>query len=113
MKQYVNSLSNFQEGMMVNDLRQSTSVDFINTLRDRKLININHRGQVFLTRKGKLANKFGFQRYFRLEKDQQELFEQELQTIQVENRGLLMIFSGMIISLLLIIAFWVLELQAL
>ncbi|WP_298246201.1 hypothetical protein [uncultured Christiangramia sp.] len=113
MKRYTLTLDNLQDGTMATDLRQSTSIDFINTLRDKKLIYINDRGQVYLTNKGKLANRLGFQRYFKMEKEQQELFEQELETIQVENRGLLMIFSGMIISLLLIIAFWIIELQTL
>ena len=81
MKQYPNTL---QDGTMATDLRQSTSIDFINTLRDKRLIYINNRGQVYLTNKGKLANWLGFQRYFKLEKEQQELFEQELETIQVE-----------------------------
>ncbi|WP_026914241.1 hypothetical protein [Christiangramia portivictoriae] len=106
------TLDKLKDGIMATDLRQSTSINFINTLRNKQLIYFDHKGRVYLTNKGKIANKLGFQRYLKLERDQQELLEQELETIQVENRGLLMIFSGMIISLLLIIAFWVLELQS-
>lgn len=101
----------FKEGMMVSDLRQNTSINFINTLRENNLIEINHRGQIKLTDKGKIASKMGVDNYLRLEKVEREFLNDELESMKLENRGLLMIFGGMLISLVLIIGFWALQLE--
>ncbi|MBT8294912.1 MAG: hypothetical protein KJO51_00680 [Gramella sp.] len=103
----------FNEGMMVSDLRESTSIKFINTLRENELIRINRKGQISLTQKGKIASKLGVNNYLRMEKVEKQFIEQELYNVKVENRGLTMIFGGMVISLLLIIGFWIMELQTL
>lgn len=107
------SVIDFQEGMMVSDLRQSTSINFINTLRENKLIEINHRGQIKLTDKGKIASKMGIDKYLRLKNVEKEFLNEEIENMKLENRGLLMIFGGMLISLVLIIGFWALQLEAL
>lgn len=101
----------FREGMMVSELRQNTSINFINTLRQNELITINRRGEIRLTPKGKIASKLGVKNYLRLENVERQVLEEEIQNIKVENRGLFMVFGGMFISLILIIGFWVLELK--
>lgn len=101
----------FREGMMVSELRQNTSINFINTLRENELITINRRGELRLTPKGRIASRLGVKNYLRLEQTEKRFFDEEIQSIKVENRGLLMIFGGMFISLILIIGFWVLELK--
>lgn len=106
------SVINFEEGMMVSDLRQNTSINFINTLRENSLIDITPRGQIKLTEKGKIASKMGIDKYLRLEKVEKEFLNEELENMKLENRGLLMIFGGMLISLVLIIGFWALQLEA-
>ncbi|MCH4821867.1 hypothetical protein ML462_01665 [Gramella lutea] len=103
----------FREGMMVSELRQNTSINFINTLRQNELITINRRGEIRLTPKGKIASKLGVKNYLRLENIERQMLEEEIQNIKVENRGLFMVFGGMFISLILIIGFWVLELKGL
>lgn len=112
MDTQAHNAAGFHEGMMVSDLRQNTSINFINTLRENELITISRRGEIRLTPKGKIASKLGVKNYLRLEHTEKQLFEEEIQSIKVESRGLLMIFGGMFISLLLIIGFWVIELKA-
>ena len=112
MDTQAHNAAGFHEGMMVSDLRQNTSINFINTLRENELITISRRGEIRLTPKGKIASKLGVKNYLRLDNTEKQLFEEEIQSIKVESRGLLMIFGGMFISLLLIIGFWVIELKA-
>ena len=57
----------FSEGMMVSDLREMTSIGFINTLRENELIRITNAGQIRLTEKGRIASKLGVKNYLRLE----------------------------------------------
>lgn len=106
------SVISFEEGMRVSDLRQNTSINFINTLRENNLIDITSRGQIKLTEKGKIASKMGVDKYLRLEKVEKEFLNDEIESMKLENRGLLMIFGGMIISLVLIIGFWALQLES-
>jgi hypothetical protein len=101
----------FEEGMRVADLRQNTSINFINTLRQHNLIQIDHKGEIRLTEKGKIATKMGVDNYLRLEKVEKEFLDEEILSMKIEQRGLLLIFGGMIISLLLIIGFWALQLE--
>lgn len=101
----------FRDGMMVSDLRQQTSIEFISTLRENELIRITRTGQIRLTDKGKIASRLGVKNFLKLEKAEKQFLEEEIQSIKVENRGLMMIFGGMFISLLLIIGFWVIELK--
>lgn len=100
----------FEEGMMVSDLREKTSVKFINTLQENELITFTTSGKIRLTDKGKIASKLGVGNYLRLEKVEKQFLEEEIQNIRIENRGLFMIFGGMVLSLLLIIGFWIIEL---
>ena len=102
----------FREGMMVSELRQNTSINFINTLREYDLIKINRRGEIKLTPKGKVASKLGVNNYLKMEQAERQVLDEEFQSLKVESRGLFMIFGGMFISLILIIGFWVLELKA-
>ena len=106
------SMVNFEEGMMVSELRHNTSINFINTLRENNLIEINHRGKIKLTDKGKIASKMGIDNYLRLERVEKEFLNEEIESMKLENRGLLMIFGGMLISLVLIIGFWALQLES-
>ncbi len=99
------------EGMMVSELRRDTSVNYINTLREKELITINRRGELRLTSKGKIANRIGVQHYLHLDENEKKFIEQEIDSIRVENRGLMLIFSGMFISLVLIIGFWMFQLK--
>ena len=101
----------FREGMMVSELRQNTSIGFINTLRENELIVLNRRGEVRLTEKGKIASKLGVKNYLQMEEAERKFLDEEIQNIKIENRGLVMIFGGMFISLILIIGFWAMELQ--
>lgn len=101
----------FSEGMMVSDLREMTSIGFINTLRENELIRITNAGQIRLTEKGRIASKLGVKNYLRLETAEKQFLEEELQNVRVENRGLFMIFGGMFVSLVLIIGFWILQLK--
>ncbi len=103
----------FREGMMVSELRQNSSISFINTLRENDLITINRRGKIHLTPRGKVASKLGISNYLRMEQAERQILDDEFQNLKVESRGLFMIFGGMFISLILIIGFWVLELQSL
>lgn len=102
-----------EEGMMVSELRRNTSVNYINTLRENELITINRRGELQLTTKGKIANKIGVQNYLHLDENERNFLEQEIDSLRVENRGLMLIFSGMFISLVLIIGFWMFQLKGL
>lgn len=102
----------FNEGMYVSELRENTSIKFINILRENQLIRINRKGQISLTQKGKIASKLGVGNYLRMEKVEKQFLEEELNKFKVENRGLAMIFGGMVISLLLIIGFWIMELKS-
>ncbi|GAA4314693.1 hypothetical protein GCM10023115_28040 [Pontixanthobacter gangjinensis] len=111
METQPNNAVEFREGMMVSELRQNTSISFINTLREKELIVLNHRGEVRLTQKGKIASKLGVKNYLRLEETERQFFDDEIQNMKIENRGLVMIFGGMFISLILIIGFWALELK--
>lgn len=111
MESSIKAVANFQEGMMVSELRQNTSVNFINTLRENDLIEITKRGEIRLTPKGKIASRLGVDNYLKMEKVEKEFFNEEINSIKVENRGLLMIFGGMFISLILIIGFWALQLK--
>lgn len=113
MELNVSTSVNFQEGMKVSELRQNTSINFINSLRENQLININCKGQIRLTQKGKIAVKFGVDNYLKLEKLEKEFIDEEIYTSRLEKRGLLMIFGGMFISLLLIIGFWAIQLKGL
>ncbi|MDR5589451.1 hypothetical protein [Christiangramia sp. SM2212] len=109
----IKAAANFQEGMMVSELRQNTSVNFINTLRENDLIEITRKGEIRLTPKGRVASKFGVDNYLKMEKVEKEFFNEEINNMKVENRGLLMIFGGMFISLILIIGFWAIQLKGL
>lgn len=111
METLTRATAQFEEGMKVSDLRESTSIGFINTLRENELIRITSTGQIRLTDKGKIASKLGVKNYLKLEKAEKQFFEEEIQSIKVENRGLMMIFGGMALSLLLIIGFWIIELK--
>ena len=113
METLVRKQAAFKEGMMVSDLREMTSIGFINTLRENELIDIAETGKIRLTSKGKIASKFGVDNYLKMEQVEKEFFNDEILNMKVENRGLLMIFGGMFISLLLIIGFWVIELKIL
>jgi len=113
METVVRKQAGFKEGMMVSDLREMTSIGFINTLRENELIEIARTGKIRLTPKGKIASKLGVDNYLKMEKIEKEFFNEEIHNMKVENRGLLMIFGGMFISLLLIIGFWVIELNTL
>ena len=97
--------------MKVSDLREKTSIGFINTLQENELIEITRRGEICLTEKGKVASKLGVNNYLRLEKSEKEFLEEEIQSIRLENRGLVLIFGGMVLSLLCIIGFWALQLK--
>ena len=101
----------FREGMQVSELRQNTSINFINSLRENKLIDITNCGVVRLTSKGKIASKLGVDNYLKMEKAEKDFLEEEIYNTKVQSRGLLMIFGGMFISLLLIIGFWIIELK--
>jgi len=102
----------FHEGMQVSELRENTSINFINSLRENKLIDITNSGVVRLTSRGKIASKLGVDNYLKMEKAEKDFLEEEMCNAKIENRGLLMIFGGMLISLLLIIGFWIVELKA-
>ncbi len=104
--------ADFKEGMMITDLREKTSIGFINTLRENELITITRSGEIRLTSKGKIASQLGVNNYLRLEKTEKQFLEDEIQSIRIENRGLFMIFGGMFLSLILIIAFWAIQLKA-
>ena len=112
METQARQAAGFHEGMMVSELRQNTSVNFINTLRETELITITRKGEIRLTPKGKVASKLGVDNYLKLERTEKQFLDDEIQSIKFENRGLLMIFGGMFISLILIIGFWVLELKS-
>ncbi len=99
------------EGMKVSALIQTTSVNYINKLMENDLITINSKGEILLTPKGKIANRIGVHHYLHLDENERNFLDQEITSLRVENRGLMLIFSGMFISLVLIIAFWALELQ--
>lgn len=111
METLARATAQFSEGMMVSDLREMTSIGFINTLRENELIRITKAGQIRLTEKGKIASKLGVKNYLRLEKAEKQYLEEELQSVRVENRGLFMIFGGMFLSLIFIIGFWMLQLK--
>ncbi len=111
METAVRNVVDFNDGMMVSELRQNTSINFINTLRENELIKINRKGQIHLTPKGKIASKLGVANYLKMEKVEMQFIEKELYSSRIEQRGLVMIFGGMFISLVLIIGFWVLELK--
>ena len=111
METQARNAAEFHEGMMVSELRQNTSINFINTLRENQLITINRKGEIRLTPKGKIASKLGVKNYLRLEQTEKQFLDEEIQSIKIENRGLFMIFGGMFISLVLIIGFWALELK--
>ena len=53
METQARQAAGFHEGMMVSELRQNTSVNFINTLRENELITITRKGEIRLTPKGK------------------------------------------------------------
>lgn len=112
METLVKKQAGFKEGMMVSELREITSIKFINTLRENELIDISRTGKIHLTAKGKIASKLGVDNYLKMEKIEKEFFNEEINNMKVENRGLLMIFGGMFISLLLIIGFWAIQLKA-
>ncbi|TRO64148.1 hypothetical protein [Christiangramia sabulilitoris] len=103
----------FNDGMKVSDLREMTSIKFINTLRENNLIRITRTGKIQLTERGKVASKLGIHNFLRLEKAESKYLEVELDKMKIEHRGLTMIFGGMVISLLLIIGFWIIELKVL
>jgi hypothetical protein len=111
METLVNTSAGFREGMMVSDLREMTSIGFINTLRENDLISINRKGQICLTSRGKIASRLGVNNYLKLEMAEKRFLDEEIQGAKVENRGLFMVFGGMFISLLLIIGFWIIELK--
>ncbi len=113
METLARATAQFSEGMMVSDLREMTSIGFINTLRENELIRITNAGQIRLTDKGKIASRLGVKNYLSLEKREKQYLEEELQNVRNENRGLFMIFGGMLISLLFIIGFWILQLKGL
>lgn len=112
METLVEKQAGFKEGMMVSELREITSIKFINTLRKNELIDIAKTGKIRLTTKGKIASRLGIENYLKMEKIEKEFFNEEINNMKVENRGLLMIFGGMFISLILIIGFWVIQLNA-
>lgn len=111
METLAKNATGFHEGMMVSELRQNTSINFINTLRENELITITRKGEIRLTPKGKIASRLGVNNYLKLELAERQFLDDEIQSIKIENRGLTMIFGGMFISLILIIGFWVLELK--
>lgn len=110
MGEILNSSVNFREGMKVSELRQNTSINFINSLRENDLIKINMKGQIVLTSRGKIASQLGVENYLKMEKVEKEFLDEVVHDMKIESRGLVMIFGGMLISLLLIIGFWVIEL---
>jgi len=112
MENVLKSSSVFQEGMKISELSQNTSINFINTLRENDLINVTRKGEIRLTSRGKIASKLGVDNYLKMEMVEKEFLDEEIYNMKVENRGLLMIFGGMFISLLLIIGFWIIELKA-
>ncbi len=113
METLAKTTAQFKEGMKVSDLREMTSIGFINTLRENQLIRITRSGQIRLTDKGRIASKLGVKNYLRLEKAEKQYLEEEILSVRVENRGLIMIFGGMFLSLLFIIGFWMLQLKGL
>ncbi|CAL65253.1 hypothetical protein [Christiangramia forsetii] len=113
METIANTVVEFREGMKVADLRQNTSIKFINTLREYDLITLTVNGKIRLTPKGKIATKLGISNYLRLEKTEKLYVKEEMDNLKVENGGLKMIFGGMFLSLLFIIGFWIVELKLL
>ncbi|WP_159039913.1 hypothetical protein [Christiangramia fulva] len=99
------------DGMSLDQLKKETSTSFINTLRENDLIVVSRNSEVYLTDRGQLARKMGIENFMNLENAEKELLSQELRRLRIENRGLLMVFIGLMISLVFIISFWALHLE--
>lgn len=94
------------DGIDLMELQKETSVSFVNTLKENGLIFITRQKEVYLTDKGRVARKMGYDNFLRLENTEQELLTQELKSLRAENRGLIMVFIGLLLSLVFIISFW-------
>lgn len=94
------------EGVGLVELQKGTSMSYVNSLKENGLIFITRQREVYLTDKGRLAKKMGIEKYLLLEDSEKELLTCEMRTLRAENRGLLIIFMGLLLSLLFIISFW-------
>lgn len=97
------------DGMPAADLRRNSCIKFINQLRESELIIINRQGRIRLTRKGRIARNIGLSQYLDLSEGEKEFFTREIEEIQTENTGLMMVFGGLVLCCMAILGFWFLN----
>lgn len=94
------------DGIDLHELQGETSQSFVKSLKDNGLIFITRQKEVYLTERGRVARKMGFENFLNLENTEQELLTHEMKSLRAENRGLIMIFLGLLLSLVFIVSFW-------
>ncbi|MGB8704425.1 MAG: hypothetical protein WCD31_05295 [Gillisia sp.] len=94
----------YYDGIKAKDFVNTVNLP-LETLKNNDLIIITRDEEVYFTTKGKIAMSVGFQHYLRLTSEEKELVAPGFTSLQAEKRDLSMIFGGMIISLLFIVAF--------
>lgn len=94
------------DGMLVADVRKRSSVKFINELRENELILITKKGKIRLTAKGKLARNMGLSNYLELDELERELLTREISEIRSENKGLIMVMGGLLVSFVFFLVYW-------
>lgn len=94
------------DGVGLVELQKGTSMSYVNSLKENGLIFITRQNEVYLTDRGRLARKIGVDKYLLLQETEKQLLTSEMKDLRAENRGLLIIFMGLLLSLLFIISFW-------
>ncbi|TBW30264.1 hypothetical protein [Gramella sp. KN1008] len=97
------------DGVPVAEVRRRSSVKFINELRENQLILITSRGTIRLTTKGKIAMRMGLSNYLSLDDLEKELLTREVAEIRSENRGLMVVLGGLVLSCLFLMGYWFLQ----
>ncbi|WP_240096619.1 hypothetical protein [Christiangramia crocea] len=97
---------NCKDGMLVADLRKESCVKFINELRENELIIIDRKGRIRLTAKGRIAMDMGLTNYLNLDKLEREFLTRGVSEIRSENRGLMMVFGGLLLSFVFFLGYW-------
>ncbi|MCM8568922.1 hypothetical protein NE848_06005 [Gramella jeungdoensis] len=100
-----------RDGMLVADVRKRSSVNFINELRENELIVINRKGKIRLTSKGKVARNMGLSNYLEMDELERELLTREVSEIRSENKGLIMVLGGLLISFIFFLGYWFVNFQ--
>lgn len=92
--------------MPVSDLIKKSSIKYINGLRENDLILITKKGNLRLTKKGKVARKVGLSSFLNLSETEKELLTRKNSEIRSENMGFKMVLGGLVLSFVYILGYW-------